>query len=90
MRRLIRLNGIILLISQRRPLLFFGLPAVVLLAVALALGLEVAQVFSNVRILLVGQLIVAVALGIIGTLSLFTAIMLNALQGIRSELRSRR
>jgi glycosyltransferase involved in cell wall biosynthesis len=84
------LNGIILLVSQRRPLLFFGLPAMMLLIVALVLGLDVAQVFSNVRVLLVGQLIVAVTLGIIGTLSLFTAIMLNALQGMRAELRSRK
>jgi glycosyltransferase involved in cell wall biosynthesis len=84
------LNGLILLVSQRRPLLFFGLPAMLLLIGALALGLDVAQVFSSVRILLVGQLIVAVTLGIIGTLSLFTAIVLNALQGVRAELRSRK
>ena len=46
--------------------------------------------FAQYRILLVGQLLVSVAVAIIGTLSLFTAVVLNALGGIRAELRSHR
>ena len=45
------------------------------------------QTFDRVHVLLVGQLIVGVALAVLGTLSLFTAIMLNALQGIRGMVR---
>jgi hypothetical protein len=55
-----------------------------------SLALEVVQTFDRTHILLVGQLIFAVAFVIVGVLSLFTAIVLNALQGLRQELRSRR
>jgi hypothetical protein len=84
------LNGIIVLISRRRPLLFFGVPGLLLVMVALSLGFDVVQTFARVHVLLVGELIVGVALGIVGTLSLFTAIVLNALHGLAIELRSRR
>jgi hypothetical protein len=84
------LNGIIRLVSLRRPLLFFGLPGLAILIWGCYLALDVVQTFDRVKILQVGQLIFAVAFVIVGTLSLFTAIVLNALQGLRSELRSRK
>jgi glycosyltransferase involved in cell wall biosynthesis len=84
------LNGILRLISERRPLLFFGLPGLILVLVGLVFGLDVVLTFDRVRVLLVGELIVGVALGVVGTLSLFTGIMLNALQDVVAELRSRR
>jgi glycosyltransferase involved in cell wall biosynthesis len=84
------LNGIVRLVSLRRPLLFFGLPGLIVTIVGVDLGLDVVQTFDRVHILLVGQLIFAVAFGIVGTLSLFTSVVLNALQGIRSDMRSQR
>jgi glycosyltransferase involved in cell wall biosynthesis len=84
------LNGIIRLVSVRRPLLFFGLPGLLLTIIGVVLALDVVQTFDRVRVLLVGQLIFAVAFAVIGVLSMFTAIMLNALQGLRNELRSKR
>ncbi len=84
------LNGIIRLISQRRPLLFFGLPGVLVLVLGIWLGFDVVQTFDRVRILLVGELIFGVAFAIVGTLSIFTGVILNALQGLRSEFRSHR
>jgi glycosyltransferase involved in cell wall biosynthesis len=84
------LNGIIRLISQRRPLLFFGVPGLLLLVIGVWLGLDVVQTFDRVRVLLVGQLIIGVALSIVGTLSMFTAVILNALQGLRGDFRSQR
>jgi hypothetical protein len=84
------LNGVIRLVSQRRPLLFFGVPGLVVLIVGVFLALDVVQTFDRVHVLLVGQLIFAVAFGIVGILSLFTAVVLNALQGLRSEIRSRK
>ena len=56
--------------------------------VGVALGLDVVTTFDRTRILLVGQLIFSVAFTIVGTLSLFTAIVLNALQGLRSDVRT--
>jgi glycosyltransferase involved in cell wall biosynthesis len=84
------LNGIIRLVSQRRPLLFFGVPGFWVVFLGVALALDVVQTFDRVRVLLVGQLIMAVAFAIVGTLSLFTAVILNALQGVRSDIRSQR
>jgi hypothetical protein len=84
------LHGILLLVSERRPLLFFGLPGLILVILGAGLGLDVVLTFDRVRVLLVGQLIVGVAFGLLGTLSLFTAIMLNALQDVVAEMRSRR
>jgi hypothetical protein len=84
------LNGIISLVSQRRPLLFFGVPGLILVLVSLYLGVDVVQTFARVHVLLVGQLIVATMLAIVGTLALFTAVVLNALQGLRAELRARK
>jgi glycosyltransferase involved in cell wall biosynthesis len=84
------LNGIIRLVSVRRPLLFFGLPGLAVLIWGIYLALDVVQTFDRVHVLLVGQLIFAVAFVIVGTLTLFTAVVLNALQGLRAELRARR
>jgi hypothetical protein len=84
------LNGIIRLVSLRRPLLFFGVPGFWVLVLGIALALDVVQTFDRVHVLLVGQLIFAVSFVLIGTLSVFTAVVLNALQGLRSELRVHR
>ncbi|MBV9895635.1 MAG: glycosyltransferase family 2 protein, partial [Chloroflexi bacterium] len=82
------LNGIIRLVSIRRPLLFFGVPGLAVLIWGINLALDVVQTFDRTHILLVGQLIFAVAFVIVGTLTLFTAIMLNAFQGLRADLRN--
>jgi glycosyltransferase involved in cell wall biosynthesis len=84
------LNGIIRLVSLRRPLLFFGVPGLWVVILGVALALDVVQTFDRVHVLLVGQLIFAVAFLIIGILSIFTAVVLNALQGLRSDFRSHR
>ncbi|HEV7664195.1 MAG TPA: glycosyltransferase family 2 protein [Chloroflexota bacterium] len=84
------LNGILLLVSQRRPLLFFGVPGLLLVMIALSLGLDVVQTFARVRVLLVGQLIFTAVFAIVGTLAMFIALVLNALQGLRTELRTRK
>lgn len=84
------LHGILLLVSQRRPLLFFGAPGLLLSMIALSLGVDVVQTFARVHVLLVGQLMVATMLAIVGMLAMFVSLVLNALQGLRSELRARK
>jgi hypothetical protein len=58
--------------------------------IALSLGLDVVQTFARVRVLLVGQLIFTAVFAIVGTLAMFIALVLNALQGLRTELRTRK
>jgi glycosyltransferase involved in cell wall biosynthesis len=84
------LNGIIRMISLRRPLLFFAVPGLFVFVVGFWLSLDVVQTFDRVHLLLVGQLIIGVAFTIVGTLSMFTAVILNALQGLRGDFRSQR
>jgi hypothetical protein len=84
------LNGILRLVSLRRPLLFFGVPGLVAVILGVYLALDTVLTFDRTHTLLVGQLIFAVAFGIVGTLSLFTALVLNALLGLRNDLRSNR
>src|SRR5438132_133656 len=76
------LNGILRLISERRPLLFFGVPGLLLVFAGAALALDVALTFDRAQVLLIAELIVGVACRLAGTLALFTAIMLNALQHV--------
>jgi hypothetical protein len=84
------LNGIIRLVSQRRPLLFFGVPGLALVMIGVWLALDTVLTFDRTHILLVGQLIFGVAFLVVGMLSMFTAVVLHALLGLRIELRARR
>jgi glycosyltransferase involved in cell wall biosynthesis len=84
------LNGIIHLVSLRHPLLFFGVPGLVVLVLGVYLALDTVLTFERTHVLLTGQLIFAVAFGIVGILSLFTAVVLNALLGLRNDLRLHR
>ncbi len=84
------LNGIVRLVSLRHPLLFFGLPGLVAVILGVYLALDTVLTFDRTHVLLVGQLIFAVAFAIVGMLSLFTSVVLNALLGLRNDLRSSR
>jgi hypothetical protein len=84
------LNGIIRLVSLRHPLLFFGVPGLVAVVLGVYLALDTVLTFERTHTLLVGQLIFAVGFGLAGMLGLVTAVVLNALRGLRNELRSNR
>jgi glycosyltransferase involved in cell wall biosynthesis len=81
------LNGIIRLVSQGRPLLFFSLPGILVMLAGLALGLRVVQIFERSGELAIGYAMVTVLLTIIGTLAIFAGLMLNALRSIVVEVR---
>lgn len=73
------LNRIIVMISQRRPLFFFGTLGSALLAVGLVLGIWVVEVYRVTRQVAMGNAMLVILLGIIGILAIFTGIILNAL-----------
>lgn len=77
------LNGILRLIAQTRPLLFFSLPGILLLLAGVIVGALVAYQYSLAQSLAVGTALIAVLLCFVGTLSLFTGIILNT---VRSTL----
>jgi len=74
------LNRIILMISERRPLLFFSLFGSIFLAIGLAAGIMVIRTYyfgSNV--FATGLAMVSILFITIGLLTVFTGIMLNVL-----------
>ncbi len=79
------LDGILRVISQRRPLLFFSLPGMLTLLVGLALGLHVVDVYQETLQLGVGLALITVLLCIVGIIAVFVGIMLHAIRGLLRE-----
>jgi glycosyltransferase involved in cell wall biosynthesis len=80
------LNGILRLIGQHRPLLFFGVPGAFVLLVGLLWGAWVVDIYSRYRSLAVGYALISVMLSIIGMFSLFTGIILHSIRALLHEL----
>jgi len=75
---------IIAMISERRPLFFFGLSGGILLILGIIAGSRVLQILSASGVLPVGTALVSLLLSIIGAFSLFTGIILHVLARRRS------
>jgi len=73
------LNRIIVMISQRRPLFFFGLAGGILLTIGLIIGVKVYTMATTGGGLALGSAVLTALLVIAGILSIFTGIILNAL-----------
>ncbi len=80
------LNGILRLIGQHRPLLFFGVPGAFVLLVGLLWGALVVEIYSRSHTLAVGYALISVMLSIIGMFSLFTGIILHSIRALLHEL----
>ncbi|MCA9928158.1 MAG: glycosyltransferase family 2 protein, partial [Anaerolineales bacterium] len=76
------LNGIMQLVGQYRPLLFFGLSGLVLLLVGLGWGAWVANIFRSTRELAVGYALISVMLFVIGNIVLSTGVILHSIRGL--------
>jgi hypothetical protein len=66
------------MISQRRPLFFFGLAGIILLVIALILGIRVINIALETGNLAIGSTILTTMFIIAGMLSIFTGVILNA------------
>ena len=80
------LNGILRLIGQHRPLLFFGVPGAFILIVGFLWGAWVVDIYSRTRTLAVGYALISVMLAIIGAFTLFTGIILHSVRALLHEL----
>mgnify|MGYP001035164341 FL=1 len=79
------LNGVIAMVSQHRPLFFFGLSGVFLLTVGILLGLVVVDRYNTYQNLAVGYALISILLAIIGIQTLFTGIILHSLRAFLSQ-----
>jgi len=73
------LTRIMAMISERRPLFFFGVGGGILLALGLTAGGRVLQILSTSSVMPVGTALISALLLIIGVLSIFTGIILHTL-----------
>jgi glycosyltransferase involved in cell wall biosynthesis len=73
------LSRIIVMISQRRPLFFFGLAGGILLVIGLIIGIRVLNIAATTGEHAIGHTILTTLFIIAGMLSIFTGIILNAL-----------
>lgn len=81
------LGGILHLIGQHRPLVFFGGSGLLLLLGGLAWGAWVVNIYRRVHTLAVGYALISVLLTILGSLGLFTGVMLHTFRNFTLEMR---
>jgi len=76
------LGRLIALLSERRPLFFFGIGGAVLLVSGTLLGVTVVETYYTTRELAVGYLFAVAISTILGSLSIFMGIVLNVIRKI--------
>jgi hypothetical protein len=79
------LNGVLRLAGQYRPLLFFGVPGAVILALGALLGLRVVEIFSRTGQLAVGSALLSVLLSMIGMILFSTGFTLHSIRALLSD-----
>lgn len=79
------MNAILRLIGEHRPLLFFGVPGLLLFFAGLAVGVYVVSVYEATLELAVGLALLTVLLCIVGMLSLFVGILLHTVRRLFGE-----
>jgi glycosyltransferase involved in cell wall biosynthesis len=81
------INGILKLIGQSRPLFFFGGGGFIVLLVGLGWGAYVVDIYRRTETLAVGYTLISVLLSIVGSLGLFTGVMLHSIHGLLTEIK---
>jgi glycosyltransferase involved in cell wall biosynthesis len=80
------LNGILQMIGQYRPLLFFGVSGMVALLIGMGWGIWVIDIYSSSRQLAVGYALISVLMVIVGLLALFTGLTLHSIRGLLLDM----
>lgn len=84
------INGVLRLVGQIRPLLFFGVPGALLLAAGMGLGWHIFLAYEATQELAIGHALITVLLTLLGTLSLFTGLTLHSIRGLLLQWAARR
>jgi glycosyltransferase involved in cell wall biosynthesis len=77
-----QVDAILRLVAEHRPLLFFGVPGLIVLLAGLGLGFQVVRIYDTYQQLAVGYALITVLLVIVGVLAVFVGIMLHAIRGL--------
>jgi glycosyltransferase involved in cell wall biosynthesis len=81
------LNGILHLVGQTRPLLFFGVAGLGIFLAGTLLGLYIIDIYARTHDLAVGYGLVTVVLCVVGVLLLFAGVILHSTRGMLLEMR---
>jgi glycosyltransferase involved in cell wall biosynthesis len=73
------LTRILTLISERRPLFFFGIGGTILTTIGFLAGLRVIYIFTSLGKIALGTAVISMAFITVGVLCIFTGIILHAL-----------
>jgi glycosyltransferase involved in cell wall biosynthesis len=79
------LGGIIKLTGQYRPLLYFGVPGMVLLIMGIGWGFVVVQRYEQTHVLATGYAMICLLLCIIGLIMLSTGFILHSVRGLLND-----
>lgn len=82
------LNGILRLVGQTRPLLFFSASGLATFSAGLLLGLRIIDIYIRSRELAVGYGLITVLLCVVGVLLVFAGLILHSTRGMFLELRA--
>ena len=80
------LNGVLRLIGQHRPLLYFGSTGGLLLLTGIVLGLWVFYIFRTTHELAVGSALLSILISMVGTIMLSTGISLHSIRALLTNL----
>lgn len=81
------LNGIMRLVGQIRPLLYFGLSGCAIFLLGALLGLYVVDIYSRTQTLAIGYALITVLLCVVGVVLFFVGVILHSTRGMFLELR---
>ena len=79
-------NGILRLVGQYRPLLFFGLPGFLIMLFGFGWGIWVVDIFRRTSTLAVGYAMISVLLVVVGMVGFSTGIILHSLRSLVVDL----
>jgi len=83
---LVVLGGILRLVGQHRPLLYFGVPGIIVSLIGLIWGLRIIGLYNQHQVLPVGYVFISVLLITLGTVSLFAGLILHSVRGLLIDL----
>lgn len=79
-------NSLFKIASEQKPLLYFGLPGVIMILVGLIMGFRVISIFMDTRTIATGSGLISVGLVVIGFLATTTAVVLQVILNNRKNL----
>lgn len=73
------------LIRDRHPLLFFGVPGILLTGIGIALGLNAVTIYQQTSEFALGWVLLSILLTIVGVLGMFCGLILNRISNMITE-----